>query len=139
MTREELAYIAGFIDGEGCISIGLNGLRQTTGLAFSIVNTNKQILEWIQSKIGGKILRRTYHTSNNSKETYQLYKSGSRAYQILQLFEPYIRLKTKQLQIGLAYGMTIGSAGKHITQVIKEYRLQLYKQMKRLNKRGIDE
>lgn len=51
----DIAYIAGLFDGEGCVSVR----KWTTKKAFqhtlyvSITNTDKKVLDWIQSQYGG--------------------------------------------------------------------------------------
>jgi hypothetical protein len=61
LTSEELAYIAGIIDGEGHIEIGLGkiGVTKQTRHAVSIVvaNTHFGLLDWLRRRLPGSYIR----------------------------------------------------------------------------------
>jgi len=63
MRSEELAYTAGFFDGEGTIVIGkrepAKKRREKSSsyyLHVSLANTNKNIMEWLTRQFGGSII-----------------------------------------------------------------------------------
>lgn len=99
----DVAYSAGFFDGEGSIHIGA-GPRYA--LQVSITNTYPPILEWLQERWGGKI----YEASNNRsqltdypRKCQALWWNGRAAAAVLQEFEPYIKVKREQLRNALAF------------------------------------
>src|SRR3990167_4655443 len=57
LSPAELGYIAGIIDGEGCINISVKKQRQGESLTcrLTIGNTNEELLKTIQEWIGGDI------------------------------------------------------------------------------------
>lgn len=59
MTKEEKAYIAGVIDGEGSIMLIKFHNNQFPSPCVSIASTTIELLEWIKSKAGvGNIIRK---------------------------------------------------------------------------------
>lgn len=48
-----ISYLAGFFDGEGCISVNSNGSIQ-----LRVINTSKKVLDKFPEEFGGKVLPR---------------------------------------------------------------------------------
>ncbi len=95
MLDIDLAYTAGFFDGEGCISISKNG-----AVDLRIVNTAKNVLLKIQSIFGGSITDRSQKV-NKRQYAYSIY--GSNAIEFLKLIRPYLVDKAKQADTILEY------------------------------------
>ncbi len=62
MKDIDLAYIAGLVDGEGCIMITKENRLYTEAkhgyrfwLQVKITNTNKAVLEWVKDLFGGSV------------------------------------------------------------------------------------
>ena len=56
-AETDLAYLAGFVDGEGSITIfraGQTAQKQRDYLRFEIFNTNHGVLTWIAGVLGGR-------------------------------------------------------------------------------------
>lgn len=53
MTDVELAWAAGLFEGEGTVRINKPGRRNWGHLAVSVVNTDRQVVEWFQSRWPG--------------------------------------------------------------------------------------
>lgn len=86
-----LAYIAGFVDGEGTINIcGTN-----PAVNLSITNTNREILEYIQTQIGGTIHTRT-RKSDKWKTAYDLALSTKTAIRAILWLIPFLRIKKER-------------------------------------------
>ena len=129
------SYIAGFVDGEGCLSIYKHQDKRiqkgyTFYPKFTIGNTNKSILLLIKRELGGRIF--VNNKGKNSKCVYAL------AIQDLESIEkainkiyPHLILKKKQADILLKY-CKIRKEGKEYSEREKK----LYLQIKELNRRG---
>ncbi len=54
-TEFEWAYLAGIIDGEGCITISIRSNRKLFSVIHRLMvyNTNKEMIDWIASRFGG--------------------------------------------------------------------------------------
>lgn len=131
---EDLAYIAGFIDGEGTVSLKKNGIRWPTVLPYILItNTNLEVLEWIQKilKCGGIYSKR----SNNEKwrEAFVLRFQTKETRIILPLIYPFLRLKKRQAELIFEFekiGNVTGNSEK------KELKWEYLRLVQDLNRRG---
>jgi hypothetical protein len=110
MTREsDLHYIAGFFDGEGNIYINVeykNGKKRGRTpyhhVRVTISNTNRDILEWMKSIIGGGIYGNKNHESNSKwQQGYMLILASQTARVFLSEIAPYLKMKRKQAELAL--------------------------------------
>ena len=104
MSNEELAYLAGLIDGEGTISFFFKrttNLNQVTQPYVSISNTNIKMRDWILERIGqgscgspsGKQSR-----ENGWKRCYNVLWTGPMAIAIIEAVFPFLVLKKPNAQ-----------------------------------------
>ena len=108
MTNEQLAYIAGFVDGEGTISFHRkskqNQISETPRVTpwVSIANNDLIVLKWIQSEYGGHVSKGRRRQPQH-KVGYQWQLTGIAAlYFILDIYL-WLKIKTDQAQIVLRY------------------------------------
>ena len=108
-NEQDLAYIAGFFDGEGSVSIrkakpSVHHRTQSVrySLLVSITNTNLPILEFIQSLLGGVIHERTWRTPMQ-RQSYSLYWSSGQGRRVLEFLSPYLRIKKGEAELGVAF------------------------------------
>jgi uncharacterized cysteine cluster protein YcgN (CxxCxxCC family) len=134
-TIQDLIYICGFFDGEGCVCCDYRRTNNLT-LHLSITNTNKEQIEWIQSIIGGSI---TYTKKDNPKhkDTYHLQISGENAYNFAKAAISICRIKREQLLLACVYfetnSLTGGAGTKRRT---KEADMFIFNSLRVLNKTG---
>jgi hypothetical protein len=95
VPAEVLGYAAGFIDGEGCISISKNGAADVR-----VVNTAKHVLVYLQKYFGGSITTRTQRV-NKTQYAYSLY--GQEAIDFLNKIVPYLIDKKPQAETLIEY------------------------------------
>ena len=105
-TAAETGYIAGIIDGEGCIGVYRSSDRDRTFfLQITIANTNIAVLEWLKNKFGCGYLapQSTSKTRPKNKQSYSLEVSRMKAYEILLRVLPYLIIKKTQAHLGLKF------------------------------------
>jgi hypothetical protein len=135
------AYIAGFIDGEGYIGFELrehNGVRSYLHPRIIISNSDKKVLEWIQSQYGGYIAQR--QEKPNWKIAYKLRFNGRETINLLLSTYKFLRVKKGQALLML-HALTnrqknLKNFGGFLDKGELERREQWYMQMKQMNKRG---
>ena len=118
-----LAYTAGIIDGEGCITIcvtnGNNG--KTFPYAITeVVNTNYDLIVWLNSTFGGSV--RTRDPGGICKLTHIWELSGRMCLEFLTAILPYLKLKSKQAEIVINFQQRRGE-GHHIrmpSEILKD-------------------
>lgn len=139
-TEADRAYLAGFIDGEGHIGIGLLASRNGKGrhtLTMTITNRHVQALQEIGAIWNGNVLGVRKRASNWSVVA-DLRWCTDAAVRILREIQPYLRIKREQARIALEFAETIRPREhrtKPITDAEWEYREQLRYQIQYLNSR----
>ena len=103
ITKELLAYIAGFFDGEGCITAirsSKNGHRY--GITASITQKSRGILDLIKSYFGGYVV---IQKRNRRENDYicRLRFSVVATRVFLEAIAPYLIVKKEQAQIAIEY------------------------------------
>lgn len=140
-TKEELAYIAGFIDGEGSFSIcktkstprkmadGSKKIYVVYKLVVDVTNTNRTVLDLIHNMFGGGVypgnqkkrnpryLPRFAWRCNNTEERERF----------IEAILPYLRMKRKQAKLALKFSRMYKQEGLH------KKREEMRKQMQTLN------
>lgn len=103
MKRTDLAYAAGIIDGEGCISISRNSKNRGLQIQVEVGNTNEWLLQWLRFAFGGRvILVNDRRTENRGwKPVYHWYLRYDEIREFLKLIYPYLRIKRVQAEIVL--------------------------------------
>ncbi len=103
MDSTTLAYIAGFLDGDGSIFFQIvprkdykERFQIRCSIAFYQKSNNVEILEWLKSKFGVGYIR--YRKTGVSDYTVVESKEVQK---ILLLLQSYVRLKKKHIELGL--------------------------------------
>lgn len=140
LVAEELAWLAGFFDAEGCVSIIKFKRKNGVGyrLKVSVSNTNRSVLEYIISKFasGGKIADHK-DLRGNRKENHEFYIYGNSAKDFLKFILPYLIVKKEQAVYALAFPISErGSAGRTRLETIGQK--MLHTKMAVLNRTGVN-
>lgn len=122
LSREEAAYIAGLIDGEGTISLTRKHRGEHRQLMVSISSTEPRLLKYVHQTIGaGRITnKRTYHANHTPSFTYAI--SNRQALDVLEQVEPYLKTyKAKRARMILrSYVRLTPRNGKYTSVQLKE-------------------
>jgi len=139
MRGIDLAYYAGFFDGEGWIGLRENnfGHQQKSTYYFScqVGSTNEWIIQSLKFAFGGSILLRRQNPK--WKDVWVWTVSARKATSFLQLIYPYLKLKKPQADIVLKFQRHKVRSGRggH-SQEYFDIENEAYEIIKRLNKRG---
>ena len=95
MSNEELAYIAGFLDGDGCVMAQLvrrkdyiYGYQIRVSIVFYQKQKNQEILHWLKKKLQFGYIRQR----KNGMTEYTIV-GFAEVGGILKILQPYLRLK----------------------------------------------
>lgn len=148
-TETELAWLAGFFDGEGNLGLHLirnprNVNRPNFGVKFEITNTDKTTLDTIWSKFGGSLVERKLKEGTNHKREYRwsLTDKQKIAKMIKAIF-PYLKTKYLRASVLLDYiekNPKKYGGGIFHKRTDEEFSQQeaMYLFLKKLNERGIN-
>ncbi|MCK5608870.1 hypothetical protein KAR91_43760 [Candidatus Pacearchaeota archaeon] len=137
--KKDYRYLAGIIDGEGCISINLyNKQASKYNLRVRVDNTSKELIFWIAENFGGKVrFQKSYH--RNYRDIWRWEINYKNLEKLIKKILPYLIIKKEQAKLALKYRKTVNYRGKRcVPEKILEQRKELYLLMKQLNKRGTE-
>jgi len=95
---KELAYVAGFFDGDGCVCVQ-NEIQKDFRIAritASIANTNVEIIKYLKKRFGGYVKIREL-PSGKTLGTWML--SCKAAVEFLEQIMPFMRIKKEQAEL----------------------------------------
>ncbi len=143
-------YLAGFIDGEGSLMIARWKSPQYTRAYYkprvSISNTNREVLEEVQQIYGG-ILANQPPRKAAWRFAYQLIWTDGMVGPLLSVIRPFLVIK--RIQLGVledlirSQGRALRSRGParrrpgRLPAPVRAYQVHLYRQVKKLNRRGL--
>jgi len=112
MIDIDLAYAAGIIDGEGCITITKNiskdhqrrCLNPQYQLRVAVVMADPEVCKWLHERWPGclKILNAPKY-NKNSKPTFNWSISAEKAKCFLKQIRHFLKIKNRQALIGIAF------------------------------------
>ncbi|MBC8388254.1 MAG: hypothetical protein H8E13_09450 [Actinobacteria bacterium] len=159
-ARIALAYCAGLIDGEGCISIGKryeikhNNLgnnqfkkgkkaRKDTwspnySLFVIVVQKDKCITDWLYGNFGGSLDKAKGSGFSTQTKYHRWVLRSNDALKLLKRIKPYLILKKDQALIGIELQKHLkGSMGKRLTEEKIQKREKLYQQLKAIKRNAV--
>lgn len=126
-----VAWAAGYIDGEGCISVSKNGPKQKHMLRLTVLSTNPLPLPKLRYLFGGTISGPRVRNGHRPAWTWS---AGSRDTLLaLERLLPYLTVKRDEARVALTYpqfGRRGG--GRRISSDILEGRQAVAEELKRL-------
>ena len=142
-TSEQLAYLAGIVDGEGCFYFGQvkqgrygNGTQWHCKLA--ITSTTQCLTEWLNKLFGGCKEQRYRYTSKRSYERpiHRWDATGELLDYLLPKILPYLVIKREHCLIMMEIRKTYSNIGsKRLPEDIVNKRLELLSVIRNLNSR----
>lgn len=106
MNEIDLAYMAGFFDGEGCITINKmkpkgNGNRNYVYRIYCLmVSNDKAILTWMQQIVGGSI---STTQKVGYRPNWRWCITDNKALAFLKQICPYLQIKKQEAELAIAY------------------------------------
>ena len=119
-NKEQLIYLAGLADGEGCLTGSFS--KDRFRARFAIDNTHNLVLQWVKLLFGGNIYKypaRGY----GRKQTYVWILVTNRATKLVECLLPFLKIKKKEAEVFVQFK---GAS--------KEKRSQIDKELKRLKR-----
>lgn len=128
---EDLAYAAGFLDGEGCFST-INK-KNAASIRVTVSNTNRPVLLWLKSKFGGCVAPQYKDKSKlklNHRPVYIWNVDSNQANILCNIIVPYLKEKAEQALLLIALHQTKQPRGRRkLPEHIKQQRDYLYKRL----------
>ena len=122
------AYIAGFFDGEGCVSVSMPWKGRNPRLVIRVNNTDEANIQFLADIIGGSFRKNSSSKRPGMKPVHCWAAYGIEAAMILSQLLPYLINKKERAKLGI----------ECVTTTSNKRRLEIAKEMQKLNKKGVD-
>lgn len=142
----EAAYVAGFIDGEGTLTIGRATRSERDSRAgfsyealLTISNTDLDALKRIAAMLGnGKIQVSDKRKVLGHKPAYRILLTPNQIRHVLPQIRPYLLVKARQADV-LAMFLATKASGRNVTAESWQQWENWRAEIRTLNKRGLDQ
>ncbi len=110
LSPTDVAWIAGFVDGEGCLTITRQRAKGSVlgeyiyyRPVLVIANNDKPSLDWIQTQLRVGHVATIRHGTDRWAPSYQYVVGGFAALKVVRLISPYLRIKCRQAALLLQF------------------------------------
>lgn len=143
MNELDIAYLAGFIDADGTISVA----RRKRRIGYyhepyvSIANCDRPVLEWFRELIGKGTISNKYKSNQNHnwRDQYDIKWRNDDALYVSGLCYPYLHIKKDRAELLIEkWKLYTPRNGKYTEEMLKN-KEWLVSRMYELNRRGIKE
>jgi hypothetical protein len=143
-TTEQLAYLAGIIDGEGCFFVGKYKTSQAYGSGahfhslIRVTSCDEILIKWLETIFGGSRDSRYRWTSKKAfcRPVFTWQASGEMLDYICPQIHKYLVIKKKHCEIMMEIRKTYANIGsKRLPQDIIEKRTIIMIELRKLNSR----
>lgn len=131
MSGQDIAYLAGIVDSEGCISLLVKPRTRQIQLRLQVANTSTELIDWLHSGFQGKVYEHKMHSTYH-RQRYDWVVIGKEAKELIKIILPFLIVKKKQATLALDF--PILTPGLQHNDIIHEMRSQMAAEMKELNK-----
>ena len=135
LTGLECAYIAGLIDGEGCISSS-QPRNNRNPLSIAITMVHRPTIEWLDEKLGGNFMRHV-NKQQPARQAWTIQLKGARTYFLLKRLLPYMVTKQEEANIALDLGdsLFVPLVRGRVTEEVRARRAVLGQQLRDAKRR----
>jgi len=141
ISKADLGWTAGIIDGEGCISIVIRNRRKKTNnlpehqLHIYCQSKTKSMQDKLRCLWGGSVLFCTDKRQNRA-DTWKWCIVSKDAALLLSCILPYLVVKKDHAKLALLFRKSVDSGSHFLSVKDCELREKLYGDMRKLNRRG---
>ncbi|MCK4414921.1 MAG: hypothetical protein KAY32_15410 [Candidatus Eisenbacteria sp.] len=98
MNETELAYIAGFLDGDGCLGIYYGSALERYYVQVRAYSCNPEVPAYLHKTLGGKVTKhkQSARSLKNGSDLYVWRICGIKAQEVIRLIKPYMIEKQVQ-------------------------------------------
>lgn len=147
MKKVEIGYLAGILDGEGCVYVNkrkTGGRRKTPGYSVkvSVSTTDKSLVDWLVERAKLTSVHYVENPGPNRKPKWLCTWNNRAAQWFLKITLPYLVIKGPQAKLALNLFDHIdetrgkGGIGNINSEAVVAYRENIKQQIAKLNKRG---
>lgn len=115
LSSADAAYLAGIIDGEGCIGVSRTSYNRGLQLELAIGNTDVRLMDWLLDKVGIGWKYVYQPKMPRAKLSYRWAVSGGAAAMLLVQVLPYLVIKRDQALLAMEFQSLCPGRGRNTT------------------------
>lgn len=145
-TRKlDIRYVAGIVDGEGCITIHVNRshaarfANQQPRIVMQVLVSNcfKPLIDQLHRQFGGHVAKHRDNYNPRARDNWRWGVSEQAACRFVSRILPYLVVKRRQAELLIELGRLKAKNGQHrLTNKQVSERMSLAERCSELNKRG---
>jgi hypothetical protein len=139
-NENQIAYLAGIMDGEGSFYIGRDHRREKCfNSRLYVVNTDERLIKWLQENFTGLTYSRTSPKNPKWKMKYEWVARKSEILPICEAIYPFLICKREQAEVMIKFRETFKErrgARHSVPSETHDLRLNLLSQLSKLNHRS---
>ena len=144
MLKEELAYLAGLIDGEGCFDVKhmrvLNKKKQKLYNSLvprlRISMTCLKTLQYVNTIFPANLINKTVKNTPNRKPQYEWCLEGEKLLTVLLLLKPYLVTKQEEAEVLLLFPLHPPCGRNGLPSHIVDKRIEIKNQLQKYKSKG---
>ncbi len=135
MDKTRIAWAAGFVDGEGCITISTrvrSRNRRDYGLSLYVGQVDPKPLLMLREMFGGSVVRKSRQKFER-RQMWMWRLTGRSAYAALLVIRPYLVVKADQADIAVEFQERMSSyvrVGRRVDDAETEARMAMLAALK---------
>lgn len=135
LTNEQLAYLAGLIDADGCFQIAGNGNPRCLRPNIQVIMTHEPTIRWMAELWGASCTSWAEHRrAEHHKPQFRTVLTGERAADLCQLLLPFMITKKEQAKLIIEFVEHAQTRpGVRLTDEMVAKRIELKQRMNELN------
>ncbi len=114
-NKEQLIYLAGLVDGEGCLST--NRSKYSIRARLSIDNTNQMVLQWVKLLFGGGVYK---YPLRGHKQAFSWVLVCNQAVRLVECLLPYLKIKREEAEVFIRLKDIRGRGRQQIAKKLKQ-------------------
>lgn len=132
-SEEDLAYAAGFLDGEGCFTAGRHWK-----ITVTCSNTDRDVIQWFKDTFGGSTTLHDRKRKPNHRTIHSWTVVSRDAMRLCCAVAPFLKVKADQAMGLIALQQTMGLPlnGRCIRDDVREERDRIATRLKELKHAG---
>lgn len=135
MTKTELAYIAGIVDGEGTITLTCYHGNQMPSPEISVANNNLQLLQWLKKTVAGGVIIHKKKRKEHHNNSYAWTLRNNAALALMKATLPWLLIKNQRAKLILKDYKRLTPRNGRYTKEQLEQKMLLAKKVHLLNAR----
>ena len=138
MKKTEIAYMAGLVDGEGCLYVGLDKRRKSGGHAprLQIRMTHQPTIAWLASK--WQVVVKKEKRKAPWRPTFKVMLTGQKALNLVQQILPYLITKRAEAEEFVRFPIcNLKGHNDRVPEFVQNDRMRIRKSLQKLKRLGL--